>query len=113
MPSERTYGGKSFAELDDFWSDDDNAEVVVVSLVARVRELESDLARVTAERDARVVLPEMESRNAVCLTRTSNGIYVAEWFRQGDECFADHMETGPTPAAALEALRKKMEEHHA
>ena len=104
-------GGFSAGEMDDLhpaW----RAEVdAIVKLVSRIRELEADLARVTAERDARVELPDMPENSCIGIFGCGEGQgYAADFHDARGVVTLNMKERKSTPTAALEELRRKMEE---
>lgn len=106
----RTYGGYTLDEAFAEWNDNGPSQPVVHALIARVRELESENAALRAERDARVVLPEIDDDQAITIKMKHGHAFAELLGIDGDFDYLIRGADGPTPAAALEALKAKMEE---
>jgi hypothetical protein len=85
-------------------------ENIVRTRDARIRELEAANATLTAERDARVVLPEIANDQAVTVKMKYDRAFAELLGIDGDWDYLIRGADGPTPAAALEALDKKIKE---
>lgn len=103
MP-DRTYHGYTLEQIEKMGGD--NEACIAYDMIAHIRELESDLARVTAERDAR--WPSIDLR--------PGDIVTVEWPARANLARSGRLYTvmlhtdDATPAAALEALAAKMKE---
>ena len=123
--SERLYHGYTLEQIEKMGGD--NEACIAYDMIAHIRELEADLARVTAERDrdyadlrrfqsdvirltserdARVELPGIPPRHWLSLLNAEDHCLAWVEGEPGEVASA----TGPTTAAALEALKSKMEE---
>lgn len=145
--TERLYYGYTLEQIEKMGGD--NEACIAYDMIAHIRELEADLARVTAERDARLILRRREdhpalfedgdtylvglranhSRATEKRSATPDGVFW-EWAVVTIRCDEDYFEVYEvetqepwgwgwqdvevwcrlTPAAALEALKAKMEE---
>ncbi len=112
MGSERTYGGYTLDVVEGFMAHARTGYgAALKDAIARIRELEADLARVTAERDARVELPDMTENSCIGIFGCGEGQgYAADFHDARGVVTLNMKERKSTPTAALEALKAKMEE---
>lgn len=107
--SERLYHGYTLEQIEKMGGD--NEACIAYDMIAHIRELEADLARVTAERDARVELPDMTENSCIGIFGCGEGQgYAADFHDARGVVTLNVKERKSTPTAALEALKAKMEE---